>query len=79
MADKPIKTYRLAGLSVAVFKNERKTQEGDSFSTFSAKLQKSYVDKSTGEFKNTDYLSATELLIGAALLQKAGNDLIDSK
>jgi hypothetical protein len=59
---KPIKKFRVGGVSAAVWKNN------DDF--YSVTLQKSYKDEG-GEWKNTDSLNHGDLLNAAKALERA--------
>lgn len=59
---RPIKTYSSGNARLSIWKNEQ-------YGTYSFSLQKSYKDKS-GEWKNTNYFSATDLLNVIALCWK---------
>lgn len=66
--NKPIHELRDGGLRIAIFRNEPK-QEGDR-PRYSGKLTRSYRD-AQGEWHDTEYLSGTEYLRAARLLEKA--------
>lgn len=51
---RPVKTYSSGNARLSIWKN-------DQYGTFSFSLQKSYKDKS-GEWKNTNYFSITDLM-----------------
>ncbi|QDT68784.1 hypothetical protein MalM25_17090 [Planctomycetes bacterium MalM25] len=66
--NKPVQEVRDGGLRVAIFRNEPK-QEGDR-PRYSGKLTRSYRD-AQGEWHDTEYLSGTEFLRAARLMEKA--------
>lgn len=67
-SNKPVQEVRDGGLRIAIFRNEAK-QEGDR-PRYSGKLTRSYRD-TQGEWHDTDYLSGTEFLRAARLMEKA--------
>ena len=67
-SNKPVQEVRDGGLRIAIFRNEPK-QEGDR-PRFSGKLTRSYRD-AQGEWRETEYLSGTEFLRAARLMEKA--------
>ncbi len=67
-SNKPVQELRDGSLRIAIFRNEPK-QEGDR-PRFSGKLTRSYRD-AQGEWRETDYLSGTEFLRAARLMEKA--------
>ena len=66
--NKPVQEVRDGGLRIAIFRNEPK-QEGDR-PRYSGKLTRSYRD-AQGEWHDTEYLSGTEFLRAARLMEKA--------
>lgn len=76
MAAKPLKTYRIAGVSFSIFRNERQTKDGRSFTTYTGQVQRSY-QKEDGKTAYTDSLGVADWLIAASLLQKAYNEQVD--
>ena len=67
-SNKPVQEVRDGGLRIAIFRNEPK-QEGDR-PRYSGKLTRSYRD-AQGEWHDTEYLSGTEFLRAARLMEKA--------
>lgn len=66
--NKPVSELRDGSLKIAIFRNEPK-EEGDR-ARYSGKLTRSYKDAS-GDWQDTEYLSGTEYLRAANLLNKA--------
>lgn len=66
--NQPVSEVRDGNLQIAIFRNEPK-QEGDR-PRYSGKLTRSYRDAS-GEWHDTDYLSGSEFLRAARLMEKA--------
>jgi len=71
---KPFRTYRVGNLSLTIWRNERESKDGKSFTTFSANVQRSYKDES-GEYKNTDSLGIADLVVTSRLCERAFDDL----
>lgn len=67
-SNKPVSELRDGSLKIAIFRNEPK-EEGERV-RFSGKLTRSYRDASGG-WHDTEYLSGTEYLRAARLLEKA--------
>lgn len=67
-SNKPVQEVRDGGLRIAIFRNEPK-QEGDR-PRYSGKLTRTYRD-AQGEWHDTEYLSGTEFLRAARLMEKA--------
>lgn len=66
--NKPVSEVRDGSLKIAIFRNAPK-EEGER-ARFSGKLTRSYRD-AQGEWHDTDYLSGSEYLRAARLLEKA--------
>ena len=66
--NKPVAEVRDGAIKIALFRNEPK-EEGDRV-RFSGKLTRSYRDAS-GDWHDTEYLSGTEFLRAARLLERA--------
>ncbi|MEM1186720.1 MAG: hypothetical protein AAGI53_17180 [Planctomycetota bacterium] len=66
--NKPFQEVRDGTLKIAIFRNDPK-QEGER-PRYSGKLTRSYRD-AQGEWHDTDYLSGTEFLRAARLMEKA--------
>ena len=66
--NKPVQEVRDGSLKIAIFRNQPK-QEGEK-PRYSGKLTRSYRD-AQGDWHDTDYLSGTEFLRAARLLEKA--------
>ena len=66
--NKPVAEVRDGNLKIAIFRNEGK-EEGDR-PWYSGKLTRSYRDAS-GDWHNTDYLSGSDYLRAARLMEKA--------
>ena len=67
-SNKPVQEVRDGGLRIAIFRNDPK-QEGDQ-PRYSGRLTRSYRD-AQGEWHDTEYLSRTEFLRAARLMEKA--------
>ncbi len=67
-SNKPVSELRDGSLKIAIFRNESK--EDTNKVRYSGKLTRSYKDAS-GNWHDTDYLSGTEFLRAARLLEKA--------
>lgn len=72
--NKPVNELRDGTIKIAIFRNEGK-EEGDR-PRYSGKLTRSYKDAS-GDWHDTDYLSGTEFLRAARLLEKAYDTELD--
>jgi len=57
---KPIRVIRCRGLEAAVWRDTR-NKDGREIDVYSIKISKSYKDKNTGEWKNTDFLYLEDL------------------
>ncbi|RKY10690.1 MAG: hypothetical protein DRP56_00290 [Planctomycetota bacterium] len=68
--DAPYKTLRAGKMSIALWQNEI-TQQGRTFTQHSARIQKRYRDKQTGEWKTTEYLYRQDLADLIVCAQKA--------
>ena len=69
--NKPIKVFRAAGVKASVFENQN-TYNGKQSTIFRIAIDKSYKDRSTGEWKSTNSFSAsTELPLAILVLSKA--------
>ena len=66
--NKPVSEVRDGSLKIAIFRNAAK-EEGER-ARFSGKLTRSYRD-ANGEWHDTDYLSGSEYLRAARLMEKA--------
>jgi hypothetical protein len=66
--NKPVAEVRDGNLKIALFRNEPK-EEGER-ARYSGKLTRSYRDAS-GQWHDTDYLSGSEFLRAARLMEKA--------
>jgi hypothetical protein len=66
--NKPVAEVRDGALRIALFKNEAQDEGGRT--RYSGKLTRSYRD-AAGDWHDTDYLSATEFLRAARLMEKA--------
>lgn len=66
--NQPVSEVRDGDLKIAIFRNEPK-QDGDR-PRYSGKLTRSYRDAS-GDWHDTDYLSGSEFLRAARLMEKA--------
>ena len=69
--EQPVKTFRIGRITSALWKREVET-EGTPKTRYSVKIQKSFKDPKSGEWQTYDmYLNPAELLVLAALAQKA--------
>lgn len=68
--DAPYKTLRSGKMSIALWQNEI-TQQGGSFTQHSARIQKRYRDKKTGDWQTTEYLYRQDLADLIVCAQKA--------
>lgn len=75
-SNQPIAEVRDGNLKIAIFRNEPK-QEGDR-PRYSGKLTRSYRDAS-GDWHDTEYLSGTEFLRAARLMEKAYDSELTQK
>ena len=58
--NQPVKEFRAGGVKAAIWKKEAQ-QDGQTVVSHSVKVQKSYRDKLTGEWKTTDYFYPQDL------------------
>ena len=65
-----MRVYNFFGISIAEFTNEKSK---------SYKVSKSYKDKTTNEWKKTDYFYADDLLKLRAAIDKVINDSVNVK
>lgn len=68
-ANKPVKTFRLHGLSVSVWANQAQRRE-EAFTFYKVTIAKTYKDGDDG-FKTTSSLAADDLPVVSFLLMKA--------
>jgi len=72
MANKPVKKVAAHGVTVSVWENAGKND-----STFNTiQIQRSYKEKDSDEWKNTDTLRLSDVPSTIAALQKVYNDLV---
>ena len=69
-SEAPYKTIRAGKVSIALWKTEV-THNDHSFTQHSAKVQKRYRDKESGEWKTTEYLYRQDLADLIVCAQKA--------
>jgi hypothetical protein len=70
-ASPPIKEFRArGGIKAAIWRNET-TQDGRTVVRYSVKVQRSYKDKGTGNWKTTDYFRPQDLPSLALVAQEA--------
>lgn len=74
--NQPVSEVRDGSLKIAIFRNEPK-QEGER-PRYSGKLTRSYRDAS-GDWHDTEYLSGTEFLRAARLMEKAYDSELSQK
>jgi len=74
--NKPVSEVRDGNLKIAIFRNEPK-QEGER-PRYSGKLTRSYRD-AQGEWHDTDYVSGSEFLRAARLMEKAYDAQLDQR
>ena len=72
--NRPVSEVRDGSIKFALFRNESKEQGEGVW--YSGKLTRSYRD-ANGEWHDTDYLSGTELLRAARLLERAYDASLD--
>ena len=68
--NQPVKEFRVGGVKAAIWKDEVQ-QDGRAVTRHSVKVQKSYRDKATGEWKTTEYFYPTDLPKLLLVAQKA--------
>jgi len=73
---KPIKVFRLRGVSASVFKNAAKSDDRD-VSFFKVSLQRTYKDGD--DFKTTTSFSRDDLPVAEHLLRKAWEFVLESE
>jgi len=66
---KPFRVIRCRGLEAAVWRDTR-NKDGREIDVYSIKISKSYKDKNTGKWKNTDFLYLEDLPKVAALAKE---------
>lgn len=74
--NQPVSEVRDGNLKIAIFRNDPK-QEGDR-PRYSGKLTRSYRDAS-GDWHDTDYLSGSEFLRAARLMEKAYDEEVSQR
>ncbi len=62
MSDQPVKKFRVGSVTAAVWKNEN---------NFSVTLQKSYREKDSEEWRNTETLFHSDILCAMKALERA--------
>ena len=72
MANKPVKKIAAHGITVSVWENEGKNDS----KFYTAQLQRSYKDKETDEWKNTETLRLNDIPAAVAALEKVYNDMV---
>lgn len=65
----PIKNFYSNGVNVSIFANEAKTKAGESFTSYSVSLSRSY--KLDGKTEYTQSLGESDLAVAHALILKA--------
>lgn len=70
MVDKPVQSWKEQGIDCAIWSKQAKNAEGESFTSLSISLSKSYKDKN-GEWQRTNYMNTKDLPIAIDLLSKA--------
>lgn len=74
--NQPVSEVRDGNLKIAIFRNDPK-QEGDR-PRYSGKLTRSYRDAS-GDWHDTEYLSGSEFLRAARLMEKAYDEEVSQR
>ena len=69
--DKPIKRFRAGSVEAAVWKNEQVDQNGQTVERHSVTIRKSYRDKESGQWKQSDSFFPSDLPRLALVVQKA--------
>ena len=69
--DKPIKEFRAGGIKASVWENQRTTEDGQVVAQHSVRIQKSYRDKVTGEWKTSEYFYPADMAKLILVAQKA--------
>lgn len=70
MANQPVKKIRYGGISVVVFENEGKNKQGETFTSTSPTLSKSYQDKNDKWVNvNFSFRNSTEVINAIQALQ----------
>ena len=59
-SQQPIKQFKAAGMKAAIWRNERE-EDGRTVVRHSVRISKSYRDRQTGDWKETDYYYANDL------------------
>src|SRR5687767_10522143 len=73
---KPVMTFRARGVSVAVFPNLGKTEDGRDITFHKVRVQRSYRDGT--EWKQTESLGRDDLPVATLLLQRAWEFILDA-
>ena len=73
MTDKklPVKSYRSGCINVSIWKNEGKGKDGKTYEFLSATLQKTYLDDTDKQWKESKSLNATDIPKAILVLNKA--------
>ena len=58
---KPDKEFKAGKMSVAIWSRQEQAADGHTFTAFSIRAQKRYLDPATQEWKTADYLFADDL------------------
>ena len=74
---KPVMTFRLRGVSISIFANPAKTEEGRERVFHKVRVQKSYRDGE--EWKQTESLGRDDLPVANLLLQRAWEFILDTE
>ena len=69
--EKPYKTIRAGKICIALWQKEVAGKKGGSFTQYSARIQKRYLDRQTGKWETTEYLYRHDLADLIACAQKA--------
>jgi hypothetical protein len=67
----PDKRFKFGGISVSLWSENRAGKDGSSFVSWSAKLERSYWDPKSGDWKHTNSLKESDLPKAIAALQEA--------
>lgn len=76
-ATKPVMTFRLRSVSVSVFANHAKTDDGRDMTFHKVRVQRSYRDGE--QWKQTESLGRDDLPVANLLLQRAWEFILDAE
>src|ERR1700692_3139598 len=76
-ATKPVMTFRLRGVSVSIFANKAKSDEGREMTFHKVRTQRSYKDGD--DWKQTESLGRDDLPVAILLQQRAWEFILDAE